>query len=84
MNQQGPEYLKPTFKSPALLDSSVLQAARLSYRLYRDGHVEQLRRPLGIAVSRVDHRSYLIFNQKPVLLPNECFVPFDQIESQLY
>lgn len=83
MNQPRPDYLKPSDKSPALLDSTVLEAARLSYRLYLEVHLEQLRRPLGVAVSRIDHRSYLIFNQKPILLPDECFVPFDHLESQL-
>lgn len=66
------------------LDPSVLRAARLIYRGYQEVHCEQMQRPMGIVISRGGHRGQLIFSRKPVLLPGECFVPFEQIESQLY
>lgn len=71
-------------ENPWFLDPSVLRAARLIYRGYLEVHCEQMQRPLGIAISRVDHRGQVIFSQKPILLPGECFVPFEQIESQIY
>jgi len=54
---------------PILLDPTVLRAAR---------------RPFGVAINRDNHRGQLIFNNKPILLPGECFVPIKQIESEAY
>jgi hypothetical protein len=65
----------------ALLDPTLLQAARQIYRTYYEVHPEQTRRPIGIAIDRTNHRGKLIFGQKPVLLPKECFVPLSQIET---
>lgn len=68
----------------ALLDPSLLQAARTIYRTYYEVHPEQVQRPIGVAIDRFTHRGKLIFGGKPVLLPQECFVPLNQIESELY
>lgn len=68
----------------ALLDPSILQSARQIYRLYYEVHPEQTRRPIGVAIDRYSHRGKLIFGQKPVLLPKECFVPLSYIESGLH
>lgn len=68
----------------ALLDPSLLQAARQIYRTYYEVHPEQIQRPLGVAIDRFTHRGKLIFTGKPVLLPQECFVPINQIESELH
>jgi hypothetical protein len=65
----------------SLLDPALLQTARQIYRTYYEVHPEQTRRPIGIAIDRVTHRGKLIFGQKPILLPQECFVPLSQIES---
>jgi hypothetical protein len=65
----------------SLLDPSLLQTARQIYRTYYEVHPEQTRRPIGIAIDRTNHRGKLIFGQKPILLPKECFVPLSQIES---
>jgi len=66
----------------ALLDPSLLQSARHIYRTYYEVHPEQVQRPLGVAIDRVTHRGKLIFI-KPILLPQECFVPLSHIESDL-
>jgi hypothetical protein len=69
------------FDFSALLDPTLLQAARHIYRNYYEVHVEQSRRPLGVAIDRVTHRGQLVFMGKPILLPQECFVPITQIEA---
>ncbi len=68
----------------ALLDPSLLQAARYIYRTYYEVHPDQVQRPLGVALDRFTHRGKLIFAGKPILLPQECFVPVNQIETDLY
>lgn len=68
----------------ALLDPSLLQSARHIYRTYYEVHPEQVQRPLGVAIDRFTYRGKLIFTGKPVLLPQECFVPISHIESDLH
>jgi hypothetical protein len=67
----------------ALLDPTLLQTARQIYRTYYEVHPEEVQRPIGVAIDRSTHRGKLIFGGKPVLLPRECFVPLNQIESGL-
>lgn len=68
----------------ALLDPALIRAARLIYTTYYEVHPGLVQRPLGVAINRFNYRGKLIFSGKPVLLPQECFVPFSQIESELY
>lgn len=68
----------------ALLDPSLLHSARHIYRTYYEVHPDEKGRPIGVAIDRFTHRGKLIFSGKPVLLPQECFVPISQIESDLY
>lgn len=68
----------------ALLDPGILQAARHIYRTYYEVHPDQVKKPLGVAIDRFTHRGKLIFGGKPVLLPQECFVPINQIESEIH
>lgn len=69
---------------PILLDPSVLRAARQIYRTYYEVHPEVTQRPFGVAIDRFTHRGKLIFRGKPILLPQECFVPFSQLEAEIY
>jgi hypothetical protein len=69
---------------PSLLDPSLLRAARQIYRGFYEVHPEVIQRPIGVAINRLNHRGKLIFGKKPVLLPQECFVPFEQIQAELY
>jgi hypothetical protein len=66
---------------PILLDPTVLRAAR---RIYCTLNSRVSKRPFGVAINRDNHRGQLIFNNKPILLPGECFVPIKQIESEAY
>ncbi|QQE65146.1 hypothetical protein GFS31_18310 [Leptolyngbya sp. BL0902] len=70
--------LSPVF-NPALL-----KAARQIYRTYYEVHPEDFQRPVGIAISTKTHRGKLIFGERPILLPSECFIPLNQIEPGLH
>lgn len=67
----------------ALLDPAILQSARHIYRTYYEVHPDEVQRPIGVAIDRVTLRGKLLFS-KPILLPQECFVPLGQIESELH
>lgn len=77
------EYQERT-ELPTLLDPTLLRAARLIYRTYYEVHREMTQRPFGVAIDRYTHRGKLIFRDKPILLPQECFVPFSQLEAEIY
>ena len=68
---------------PRLIDPSLLRAARQIYRSYYEVHPDLSGRPLGVAIHKAHYRGKLIFAGKPILLPDECFVPISQIESEL-
>ena len=75
--------IPPDFTGP-LPDPALLKAARHIYRTYYEVHPEEMQRPIGVAISRTTRRGKLIFNQKPILLPHECFIPLTQIEPGLH
>lgn len=68
----------------SLLDPALIRAARQIYVTYYEAHPGLIQRPLGVAINRMNYRGKLIFGGKPILLPQECFVPFSQIEADLY
>ena len=59
------------------LDPALVMAARQIYLTYYEVHPEQIQ-PIGIAIDRYTHRGKLIFGGRPVLLPQECFIPLEQ------
>ncbi|NJK52490.1 MAG: hypothetical protein HC936_06045 [Leptolyngbyaceae cyanobacterium SU_3_3] len=63
------------------IDTSVVRSARLIYETYYDVHPELTEPPLGVAINRLTLRGKLIFNGRPVLLPQECFVPFQRMRE---
>lgn len=69
---------------PRLLDPGILRSARQIYHTYYEVHPKITQRPLGIAIHRFTHRGKLIFSGKPILLPQECFIPLNQLESEMY
>jgi hypothetical protein len=71
-------------EDPILLDPSILRSARQIYRTYYDVNRERMPLPLGVAINRYTHRGKVIFTRKPILLPQESFVPFTQLESEGY
>ncbi|MEB3190632.1 MAG: hypothetical protein VKL42_09855 [Snowella sp.] len=68
---------------PLLLDPKLLRMARRIYRSYCFLHPRSSRQPLGIAIHKETHRGQLMFNNKPILLPGECFVPVKQLETEV-
>jgi hypothetical protein len=76
--------LPETAALPALLNPALLKSARQIYRTYYEVHPDDIQRPIGIAISTKTHRGKLIFGDKPVLLPTECFIPLNQIEPGLH
>ncbi len=82
-DQWQEDYVEP-MDLPMLLDPALLRAARQIYRTYFEVHPEVTQRPFGVAIDRYTHRGKLIFRNKPILLPQECFVPFSQLEAEIY
>ncbi|HEY9702382.1 MAG TPA: hypothetical protein V6C58_08045 [Allocoleopsis sp.] len=64
-----------------LIDPALIRAARKVYQMYFEVDPDRIPRPMGVAVDRVTHKGHVIFSQRPILLPREYFVPFNQIES---
>ncbi len=64
-----------------VLEPSVVKAARRIYQTYYEVHPNYRELPIGVAINRLNHRGKLIFKNKPVLLPEECFVPLSQLEE---
>ena len=69
---------------PILLDPALLRAGRRIYRTYCVLHAKLTRRPFGVAIHQTSHRGQLIFNESPILLPGECFIPVKQLEAEVY
>ena len=67
-----------------LLTPSLQKLTQLLYRTYLETHPEQVRHPLGVAISPITSRASLIFSHQATLLPGEFFVPLELIESKIY
>lgn len=78
------DYYTERMDLPILLDPAILRAARHIYRVYYEVHPEVTQRPYGVAIDRYTHRGKLIFRSKVILLPQECFVPYSQLEAEIY
>jgi hypothetical protein len=83
-SHQWPEQYTEQMDLPVLLDPSLLRAARQIYRTYYEVHPDITQRPSGVAIDRYTYRGKLIFKRKAILLPQECFVPYSQLESEIY
>ncbi|MEP0929843.1 hypothetical protein NC974_22635 [Leptolyngbya sp. SLC-A1] len=79
-----PSQLPDVGALPMALNPVLLKSARQIYRTYYEVHPGDVQRPIGIAISTKTHRGKLIFGDRPVLLPTECFVPISQIEPGLH
>jgi hypothetical protein len=83
-SQQGQgNFTAPPNQTP-LVDTAVIKAAGQIYYTYCEVHPEIVGQPSGVAISRLTYRGKVIFTQNPVLLPQECFVSLNQIESYMY
>ena len=82
--QQGHENVTPNRNQPALIDPTLIRSAGKIYYTYCEAHPEIIGQASGVAISRVTHRGKVIFTKYPVLLPQECFIPLNQLESYMY
>jgi hypothetical protein len=75
----------PQQNSPGVLDPALLRTAKEIYTIYCNVHPDRARRkhPIGVAIHKPSHRGKLIFSSYPILLPDECFIPIQQIETDL-
>lgn len=67
---------------PVLIDPALLRVARQIYHEYCQSHPDAAKRPSGVAVNQVTYQGKILFSNRPVLLPQECFIPASQIESE--
>ncbi|WP_413164576.1 hypothetical protein ACL6C3_01320 [Capilliphycus salinus ALCB114379] len=65
------------------LDADLLRVAREIYHAYLRVHVRQMRRPSGVVIHPKTYRGLLVFSSRPILLPQERFIPIDYIDSEL-
>lgn len=68
---------------PDLSDHTLLKAARQIYLTHQELRPDMVERPTGVAINRLTYRGRVIFAKKPILLPQEDFIPLSEIESQL-
>ena len=81
--QRQRDFTEPANQT-ALVDPTIIKAAGQIYYTYCEVHPEIVGQASGVAISRVTYRGKVIFTQHPVLLPQECFIPLQQIESYMY
>ncbi len=62
-----------------LLDPALLQVARQIYQAYCEVHPRQAHIPSGVVIDRFSYRGQVTSTDRPILLPQECFVPIDLI-----
>jgi hypothetical protein len=82
--QQTPTNQTIPLDVPPLIDPSILQAARQAYRLFIETNSNPERLPTGVVVSRYTYKGKWVFSLRPILLPEEYFVPLNQIEASMY
>lgn len=81
---QQSSFMDPHAGYPSLIDPALLRAARQIYRQFYEAHPDVTDRPVGVAVNRYNYRGKLIFGKRPILLPQEFFIPFEQLQAELY
>ncbi|MDJ0678443.1 MAG: hypothetical protein QNJ18_01110 [Xenococcaceae cyanobacterium MO_167.B52] len=63
-------------------DPTLIKAARRIYLGYIQMNSKFIKQPYGVAVDRDSLRGHLIFREKPILLPGECFIRFSELETE--
>ncbi len=61
------------------MTTQLLGSAQEVYMTYYQAHGESALTPLGVVVDRKTFRAQLIFTGQPILLPQESFIPTDQL-----
>lgn len=61
------------------MGSQVLTAAQDVYMAYYQVRGEEALAPLGVVVDQKTFRAHLVFTGQPILLPQESFIPSDEL-----
>lgn len=64
-------------------DPTIIQAARRIYRTYLGIYSRIPKKPRGVVLDPETFRGQLVFKERPVLLPGECFVPLHHLEARM-
>ncbi len=73
---QTSEVSQPTMIS----ESTILNAAQAIFSCYHQTHGGK-HLPAGVAIDRETLRGHVIFQEQPVLLPRECFIPAQELPA---
>ncbi|WP_298614934.1 hypothetical protein [uncultured Thermosynechococcus sp.] len=68
----------PVLPTMETVDTPLLATAQSIYNLYQQVHGAKTV-PAGVVVNRQTLRGYVLFTSQPVLLPQECFIPYDHL-----
>lgn len=66
------------------LDPILIQSAKKIYRTYSNSRSQVERKPLGVALNKETLKGQLIFGERPILLPGECFIKMNQMEPEIH
>ena len=74
----------PPHNSSGFFDPAILRSAKEIYYLYCQVQPDRdkRRQPIGVAINKLNHRGKLIFSSYPILLPEECFISTQQLETE--
>lgn len=64
----------------ALLDPSAVRAAQEVCRRYLQIHPQEASLIVGIVINRQNYHAQVVLGKQPVLLPQEVFIPWNQLE----
>jgi hypothetical protein len=67
----------------ALQDPYLVNAARDLYQTYLGVHESRAKEPVGVILHQRSYRGKLLFRPTPILLPEECFISFQQIQGSV-
>jgi hypothetical protein len=74
-------YAPPAPSQLGRQDLSALNTARELYQTYLRIHAHKAQQPLGVVLHRISFRGKLLFRDAPVLLPEEYFFSFQQLQG---
>ena len=80
----SPENWEDNSDLALLHEPALLKAAGQIYRDHYENNSRMVQRPIGVAINRITYRGKAIFSDKPILLPQETFIPSSDIESEIY
>lgn len=65
------------------LDPTLISSARRIYQAYLGIYSRIPRKPRGVVLNAETYRGQLVFKERPILLPGECFIPLQHLEARM-